>query len=218
MFDHPPPRARHRLAAALLATLLALSLVGCTADDAPSAGTPAPQQTREGEILRPVAQARTTATLGKVTGELRRKRRQPLRRSVRLTVDRWLDAAYVDRSYPRERFGAAFPGFSDGAAREALRDQSLMTNAAVAPRLRFVRARKRRVTIDVLARDGRPAGVTAHFVLAQRLQGRVDRVERVTGSLYMTRVKVGSVKTRRGRADRWGWQVFGYDVTRGRLS
>lgn len=215
MFGHPPRRARRRPTAALLACVLVLSLAGCTAAEEPGADLPTPAPVRDGAVLRPVPQARTVATLGTVTGELRRERRQPLRRSVRLTVDRWLDAAYVDRSYPRERFGAAFPGFSDGAAREALRDQSLMTNAAVAPRLRFVRARKRKVSIDVLARGGRPAGVTAHFVLAQRLEGRVDRVDRVTGSLYMTRTAVGTVKTRRGREDKMGWQVFGYDVQRG---
>ncbi len=49
----------------------------------------------------------------------------------------------------------------------------------------------------------RAVGVTARFVLGMELAGEVNRAERVAGSLFLT----------------WqddGWQVFGYDVQRGK--
>ena len=48
----------------------------------------------------------------------------------------------------------------------------------------------------------RPAAVTARFVLAMKLDGELQRADRVRGSLFLT----------------WSegaWRVFGYDVTRG---
>ena len=55
----------------------------------------------------------------------------------------------------------------------------------------------------MLAVKRRAVGVTARFVLGMELAGEVNRAERVAGSLFLT----------------WqdgGWQVFGYDVERGR--
>ncbi len=184
----PAPR-RTAYAAAVLA--LVLGLAGCTGEDAPE------RDRRES--------VRTDVQLGTVTGALSRQRRTSLQRVVGSTVDTWIEEAYVPGRYPRTRFTRAFLDFTRDATREARRDRALTSNRAISQQLTSVRLRRRAIRVDVLARDGRAVGATARVVVAQRLRGRrIDRLERITGQLYLTPS---------GR----GWQIFGYDLERGRL-
>ncbi len=79
-----------------------------------------------------------------------------------------------------------------------------MSNAAIGSRIDSVRALNRQLKIDVLAVERRPVAVTARVVLGMRVDGEVARRERVAGALYLT-------------YGNGGWQVFGYDMTRGVL-
>jgi hypothetical protein len=187
----------------VLALLLAASLAlgGCSGDDDPE--SPAGSTAPTAPSTHGVEQVATTATIHEVTGRLDPKRRPMLKKKVAQVVDRWLDAAYVDGAYPRGSFADAFPGFTRGAAADARHDRALMSNAAIGKRIDGVRAHNRRLRIDVLAVKRRAVGVTARFVLDFETTGQVARSERVKGLLYMT-----------WHQER-GWQVFGYDVTRG---
>jgi hypothetical protein len=80
-----------------------------------------------------------------------------------------------------------------------------MSNAALGDRVDSVTAKKRELSIDVLADRGRPAGVTGRFVLVLKLDGQVTRTDRIAGRLFL----------RRGHG---GWKVFGYEVKRGTVA
>ena len=68
-----------------------------------------------------------------------------------------------------------------------------------------VTATSRKLTIDVLADDGRPVGITGRFVLVLEMDDEASRTDRIAGRLLM----------RRGDG---GWKVFGYDVKRGTVA
>ena len=189
-----PPRSRpwSRIGAVSIVLSLLLGLTACT-DEAAQEDAP-----RSGSV-------RADVSLGTVTGSLPRARRTAIKRVVGTTVNRWIEAAYVPGGYPRARFTEAFRTFTRDATTQARRDRTLTSNRAISQRLSSVRLRQRKIRVDVLARGGRPVGATARVVVAQRLQGpRIDRVERITGRLHLT-------PTARG------WQIFAYDLQRGRL-
>lgn len=190
------PVVSARGVAVLLAGVVALG--GCSGDEPAGPADRAPFSTA-------VTDARTTVSLGRVTGDLARARRAAARDAVAALVDRWFAAAYLGDE-PPEGAGRAFPGFTPGVARQARADRALTTNAALAPRVDDVVGRRGDVVVDLLATGGRAQAATARFVLVMDLTGevdRVDRVERVSGRLYLT---PGGP----------GWQVVGYDVERGR--
>jgi hypothetical protein len=142
----------------------------------------------------------THTTMGVVSGKLPGDSRERLKKKIAAVVDDWLDAAYVG-DWPRS--GNTYPHFTARAAADAKRDAGLMSNARLGEQLESVQATKRRLRIDVLAVKHRAVGVTARFVLGMELAGEANRAERVAGSLFLT----------------WedgGWQVFGYDVQRGK--
>ena len=196
---HPGPRtrdgvsARSRAAAVLLAGVVLLA--GCS-----TAGTADPAEPVPSEAAP--ADARTTTTLGRVTGDLDRARRGGARDAVGRVVDRWFAAAYLGRGGGLRSAGDAFPGFTRAAAAQAREDRALTTNAALAPRVDDVAQRRGEVVVDLLATGGRARAATARFVLVMTLTGEAERVERVAGRLYLT-------------PGPSGWQVIGYDVDRG---
>lgn len=193
--DRPAPR---RGAVAVAATVI-LALTGCSGEpDEPDAQTPSSEPTASGPPALP-----THTTVGVVSGKLAKADQRRVKTKVAAVVDDWFDAAYVGGDWPRTDFGDAFPHFSKGAAKEAKRDAQLMSNQRLGERLESVEATKRRLRVDVLAVKRRPVGVTARFVLGMDLAGEVNRSERVSGSLFLT-YRDGA------------WQVFGYDVKRGR--
>lgn len=191
--------------ALVLATSLVMTLgLAACSDDAEPAAEHRPAGHREAAVVRSAERTvPTTVTIGEVTGRLPAERRKGLKRAVGRVVDGWLDAAYVGGDFPRSGgFRQAFPGFSSGAKDEARRDLRLMTNAAVAGRISAVDVRRRELRLDVLAVRGRPVAVTGRVLLVFDTRGKVQRRDRVQGRLYLT-----------WRND--GWQVFGYDVSRG---
>lgn len=190
--------ASRRLSAATLALLLG-SVVGCTDDEASS---PDAVPTPTAEPTPPPLE--TTATLGTVTGRLPKPERARVAADVAAVVDGWWDAAYVGGEYPRTDFSDAFPGFTDGAAREARVDRALMTNARLGAGIEGVTAKVRQVVVDVLAVEGTPQGATARFRLVFVTETGGTPAERVSvrGRLALTPAQAG-------------WQVIAYDVARG---
>jgi hypothetical protein len=142
----------------------------------------------------------TTVAYGKVTGRLDRDKRASLRERVTATFDSWVDAAYVADDH-----SDAFSVFTTDAARLAQRDAGLMSNSGLGERVDSVTATSRKLTIDVLAANGRPVGVTGRFVLVLEMEGDVQRTDRIAGRLLLRSLKDG-------------WHVFGYDVKRGRVA
>jgi hypothetical protein len=188
-----------RAAVATFASLLLVAALSACSDGGsdPEEGDPATGSEQEAPGIR------TTATIGKVSGRFPRADRAGLRRQVTEAVDRWIDGAYVAGDYPRRDFSDAFKVFSKDAAALAKRDR-LMSNASVGDRVESVTAVSRKLVIDVLAAKGRAVGVTGRFVLVLDLDGELQRTDRITGRLFLSH--------------QHGWQVFGYEVKRGRVA
>jgi hypothetical protein len=121
---------------------------------------------------------------------------------VSAVVEKWWKAAYLGGSYPRTRFGDAFPGFTRGAREQARRDVRLMSNRDIGRRVESVAVKHAAIRLDVLAVGRRAHAVTARFVLRFSTTGRRARTTTVRGRLFLTR--------RHGP-----WRVFGYDVSKG---
>jgi hypothetical protein len=191
-----PALRRAALAATATTMLLALSACSDDAGDEPGGEGGSSSGAQPGPPPLP-----THTTMGVVSGKLSDDARARIKKKIAVVVDDWFDAAYVGGDWPRS--GNTYPHFSARAAADAKRDAGLMSNAREGKRLDSVEATKRRLRIDVLAVRHRAVGVTARFVLGMQLSGEVNRDERVAGSLFLT----------------WqdgGWQVFGYDVQRGK--
>ena len=62
---------------------------------------------------------------------------------------------------------------------------------------------QRKVSLDVLAPEGKPAGVTARVVLRFATSGQSQKTVTVTGRLFLTRTTGGA------------WRIFGFDVAKG---
>ena len=198
MFHTAGPAVRAALAT--LASLVLVAALGACSDDGSDPDDGAPVEGSE-ETAPGIP---TTATIGKVSGRLPRPARAPLRRQVTEAFDRWVDAAYVTGDYPRDDFGNAFRVFSKDAAALAARDERLMSNATLGNRIDTVTATARKLRIDVLAAKGKAVGVTGRFVLVLDLDGEVRRTDRIAGRLFLSKQR--------------GWQVFGYEVKRGRVA
>lgn len=199
-------RSRTTAAAALVA--LALAAGGCSSSSDSSSPAAAPTTGgREAGAARPVA---STVVLGKVAGTIRKKNRKVfsqhrnhLLKRVGRAVDTWIDGGFVGVHYPRHSFGTAFASFTREAKRDARRQQDLMTNRDLRKRIDGVLVKKRRVTVDVLAPHGRPAGATARVDLVFKTTGDAERTVTVSGRLFLI------------PADHQEWRIFGYDVSKG---
>lgn len=189
-------RAARSAAAALSAAALVTSLAACS-----SGGDDSSSGNRDASTSDGPPNAQITSALGKVTGKLDQQASRQVQARVTRVVDEWFDAAYVAGDYPRTDFAEAFPVFTRGAATRARTDRALMSNATLGSKIDDVHVYHRDLRIDVLAVDGRAAGVTVRFALGMRLSGEIDRRDRVSGRLFLTHGP--------GR-----WQIFGYDVNR----
>jgi hypothetical protein len=187
-------RARRTASAAVASMVLVVGLGACSGGSGSDKDEQRPAGTEDSS-----PGIRTTATIGKVTGRLKRDLRAPLRKKVTATFDSWVDAAYLSSG------GDAYAGFIKDAARLAKKDRAQMSNAALGDRVDSVTAKTRKLSIDVLADRGRPAGVTGRFVLVLKLDGQTTRTDRIAGRLFL----------RRGHG---GWKVFGYEVKRGTVA
>lgn len=193
-------RAALRAAAATALTLaVAFAGAGCTGSDDQPAGSDAPAEATPTPTAREVA---AQVSLGKVTGKLPPAEADRLTAQVGDLVDGWVRAAYLDGTYPRRDFSDSWPGFSAGARKLAHGDRALMSNEDIGDRIDGVDPHRVAVRLDVLAVKKRPVGVTAHVSVGFATTGEVERQVRVKGRLFLTRGEDG-------------WQVFGYDVTKG---
>ena len=192
-----PPRR----AGLVLALVLALPASACTSASDPSAS---PQRLSRNDAQASLAShpLETTTKIHRVFGRLPDKRRKAVRVEVGKVVDRWWDAAYVGGTYPRSTFPSAFPGFTEVAEKRAKSDKALLTNQTRGPHVDSVAARRRSVSIDILATGKQARTVTAHFVLKFDSSGDKAGTTTVRGRLFLTR-------------KRGAWRIFGYDVAKG---
>lgn len=190
-----------RVSGAVALTLaLALTAAACRDSDESSEAPEVVASPSSTAPSRPAVE--TVVTFGELTGRLPRPERARLANQVGGVVDGWVEAAYLGGDYPRRDFSASWPGFTAGARDLAQQDKALMSNADIGDRVDAVELRRSKVRVDVLAAEQRPVGVTARVQFIFRTTGKVKRDVLVQGRLYLT------------RAD-GGWQVFGYDVTKG---
>jgi len=195
-----PARRGPRAAALAVGVALLATLAGCTGDgDDPGAEPSATGSETVEEVT-------TRVTIGRVTGRLPKPARAKVADQVQGVVDEWYDAALLGSgeslAESAEQWLESCPGFTEGACARARRDRDLTTLAALADRIEGVAARKRSVRLDILAVDGRPVGATARVRLVADTTGEVERTVRIGGRLLLTPTD-------------GGWQVFGYDLTKG---
>jgi hypothetical protein len=186
---------------ASLIIVLALTAGGCRDGDR-AAAPPAPHSSESSPTAAAPKPVRTKLTVGTVTGHLAKKEQRRVVAAAGRVVDRWFEAAYLGDDYPRRRVDKAFAGFTPGARSQAHADRALLTNEDIGRRIDAAIASRRLVQVDVLAVRGRAAGLTARFTLDLATTGKVTRKVRVRGRLFLTRTERG-------------WQVFGYDVSKG---
>jgi hypothetical protein len=200
-FPGTPTRATLLVASTVLG--MAIALAACSGGDEDE-----DRPTGDGERSASTAPAEpgidTRVEVGEVVGNLPKKQARNVAADVAGVVDRWLNAAYVGGEYPRSKFGEAYPGFTQDAAKLAAGQPGLMSNTAVADRVDGVTAKRRVVRVDVLAPKGDAAGATAHVNLVIKLTGKVDRTDQIRGRVLLTRSKSG-------------WRVFGFDMERGEV-
>lgn len=190
--------ARRVTGATALALVLALSAGACRgSEEAPDEPAAAPSSAAPTE--RPVE---TKVLVGELTGRLPKAERAKVVAEIGAVVDGWTQAAYVGGDYPRRDFADSWPGFTPGARALAEKDRALMSNQDVGARIDGVEVRRSRVVLDVLSVEQLARAVTARVLLEFRTTGSVEKKVRVQGRLYLTH-----------EAD--GWQVFGYDMTKG---
>lgn len=189
-----------RLAALVLVLVLPLS-AACSSDPDPQAG-PERLSRNDDQVSLASHPVRTKTRIHRVFGRLPDARRKAVRRQVGTAVDQWWEAAYLGGAYPRSSFPSAFPGFTKGAERRARSDKALLTNQTGGTRIDAVEARRRSVSLDILATRRQARSVTAHFTLRFDTRGEKTGTTTVRGRLFLVR-------------QRAGWRIFGYDVAKG---
>lgn len=194
-----------RAVAALAGGVLLLAASGCTDDSAEPSPQhpPTPAGTGTAATLQPKP-APLKVRVTRVAGRLSPKQRTSLEHNVGRVVGRYFDDAFLGGDYPRSDFHGAFATFSRSAAQRARGDRGLLTNADLGPTTDAVTPTARTAYLSVLAPNKVAAGVDARIrleVVADR-GDRPDRRVTLTGRLMLT------------RAERGGWEIFGYDVAR----
>lgn len=188
---------------AVPAVVAALLMAGCSGDDTPA---PSPVDslktpTSEGQGKGQAHEVALFASPGVITGQLSAGDRRKVADRVGGIVDDWFQRAYVGGEWPRSDFTDVWPRFSRGLKKRAHTERRVTSNAAIGPRIDGVRAEKRRVAVDVMSLDGRPAGATARVDLIFVTSGDVRARVRVRGELYLTPTGTS-------------WEIFGYDLSR----
>jgi hypothetical protein len=194
----------------VLGVALLITAVGCT-DEAkapqPSAraSSSASPSASAPPASVPPASVPLKVVVTRVLGTLPASSRPALEANVAKAVSTYVDAAFLSGDYPRSDFGDSFASFTRGAARDARRDQDLLTNHELGPTTESVRATRGTAYLSVLAPYKVAAGVTAKVDLVfvvDRGDQAAQRV-RLAGRLLLTR-----------NADAGGWSIFGYDLHR----
>jgi hypothetical protein len=197
---------RQRALVAAAALLLAVTLPGCTDEQAGEpAAAPSPAATPKGGA--PELRERPAAfDVGyrKVAGDIRKSGRAQVLRAVSRPVRAWIDNGFVAGPWPRTAFGQAYAPFGRGIIGRARRDADLLTLRAMGGSLEAVVPLHRWIRVSVTGVRGHVVGATARVdlrVLGTASDGRRSRVT-VRGDLYLTRVP--------GH----GWKIFGYRLDR----
>jgi hypothetical protein len=190
----------------VLLVTVALVAGACSSSDSSSPSTAPSQDDTAVGGAQPVA---SQVRLGKVAGTIKKKNRKAfmdhrktMLKQVGDAVDTWIDGGFVGVDYPRESFGSAFSAFTKQAKRDAGRQKSLMTNWDLRRDIDGVDVKKRRVTVDVMAPRGRPAGATARVDLVFTTTGATETRMAVRGRLFLT-------------PHDGAWRIFGFDVSKG---
>jgi hypothetical protein len=139
-----------------------------------------------------------------VAGRLSAPRRRALAASVGRTIRAYVDAAFLSGPHPRRGGSDLRSAFTVGAARDARRDQALLTDRSLEATTVSVHATRRTAYLSVLAPRQVVAGVTAAVdlvVVVDRGSAPAQRVQ-LAGRLLLTRDPHGR------------WRIFGYDVRR----
>jgi hypothetical protein len=142
-------------------------------------------------------------SIGAMKGGVQKSRRDGIRHAAAKPIERWMQAAFLAGTYPHSSFPHAFAGWTAQAARLAMRDKGLTTNASLGRELVGISADHRIARLYVFAVRGVTGGATAN--VRMRLTG-----EKSNGNLT-TFVISGSLDlTRKGHT----WRIFGYDLDR----
>ena len=191
----PAPRRTSTVAVLLV---LGLAAGACSGDGDDSSDKPSESTS---PTSQPAPEVAIRARVGTVAGELPRAKRRVVARQVGAVVDDWFDAAYLGGDYPRTDFRTAWPGFTAGARRLAIREKDIMSNDRIGGQIDGVQAMVKTAQLDVLSPNRRPAAATARVRLVFRTSGEKAQRVAIRGRLLLTRTK--------GR-----WRVFGFDMTR----
>lgn len=196
--------SRSRRYAAVLVTLGALSVTGCSGEEQPPPDAASTSPTVElGEPSEaPTLEVEPVTRSGNIVGRFPRKDRARVEKAISARAVRFLNAAYLAGDYPRADFRDAYPGFTGGAAKVARKDRALLTNQPIGTRIDDVTPTSIGVKVDLLAVNKHAVAATAHVALAFRTAGKVQKRIRVQGRLLLTK--------KDGR-----WKIFGYDLSKG---
>ena len=197
------------MSALLLGALLLTAATGCTDE----AAAPPPSDRTSPTPSPPPSPPEPTApssvplkvVVTRVSGTLPKSNRPALEANIGRAVSAYVDAAFLSGDYPRSDFADSFGAFTSGAARDARRDQDLLTNHELGPTTESVRATRRTAYLSVLAPHKVAAGVTARVDLVfvvERGDFPAQRV-RLAGRLLLTRSSSDG-----------DWAIFGYDLHR----
>ena len=202
----PPSRARSARTALLPVVLLVLvsGLAGCTNHDRRPAAAPSPSATVSSAAPSQPASVPLRVRVTRVLGRLPERAHPALEANVGKAIGAYLDGAFLSGTYPRSDFSAAFAPFTRGAAVQAHRDTTLLTNASYGATTTAVRATRSTAYLSVLAPNKVAAGVTARVDLVMRVDRGQQPAEqvRITGRMLLTR---------NARND---WTIFGYQLAR----
>jgi hypothetical protein len=194
--------SRPRRIAAVVATLGALSVAGCSGGEESSDPAADPTGSLSEPSEAPTLEVEPVTKSGTIVGRLPRKDRARVENAVSDRAVRFLNAAYLAGDYPRQDFRDAYPGFTGGAAQVARHDRALLTNQPIGDRVDEVTPTGLTVKVDLLAANQHAVAATAHVALGFRTAGDVRKRVRVQGRLLLTKQD--------GR-----WKIFAYDLSKG---
>lgn len=190
------PDAAARLVLALVLALVLGALAGCSSDDSEKSGESG--ASRSGDA-RGVPELAVRTRVVRVAGELGERGRAALADEVRRVVTRYVRAAFLADEAGEVRVAGAFPGFTPGARKLAVRDARLLTSARW-PEADEIRPVAARADVAILSPGGTPAGATVLVsVTFEVTTGDDTRRQGLRGRLMLTPAR-----------DRW--RVFGYDL------
>ncbi|MEP6667284.1 MAG: hypothetical protein ABJA81_12625 [Nocardioidaceae bacterium] len=191
---------------AVAVVALAMVLAACTHDDHKSAppspsDSSSPSTAASTKLTKPNAPLKVT--IGAMKGGVDKKRRDGLRRAAAKPIASWMQAAFLAGKYPHSSFPHAFASWTGQAAKLALHDSGVTTNAPLGKDLVGLVADQRSATLYIFATRGVTGGATAKvrmMLTGEKSNGTLTKFM-ISGNIYLTR-KLHA------------WRIFGYDLDR----